>query len=248
MPIRVALSRLNSLSRRLSTAAFSKRASPRDVAHLDIKSKFAKVYEDNVFGGAESRSGEGSNLLQTKVIREEIPKLLTHLKIDTFLDAPCGDWNWMRATKLGTTKYVGVDIVAPLIKKNTEQFASDSVRFLCADLANDELPRADLILSRDCLVHLSFEDAFRVLRNFQRSGAKYLLTTTFSDRKSNDDLAARFWRPLNKQISPFNFPPPLKMINEQCTEGGGGYGDKSLGLWQLSDISLASTFGSNRSS
>jgi hypothetical protein len=237
--IRVALGRLNNLSRRLSTAAFTRRASPKDVAHLDIKSKFAKVYEDNVFGGAESRSGEGSNLAQTRVIREEIPKLLAELKIGTLLDAPCGDWNWMRVIKLGSTRYVGVDIVAPIIEKNKAQYSSEWVKFVCADIINDDLPKADMIFSRDCLVHLSFDDAFKVVRNFQRSGATYLLTTTFTNRTSNDDLGTRFWRPLNKQIPPFNFSAPLKIINECCTEGGGGFGDKSLGLWALKDISLA---------
>lgn len=234
--IRPALSRLAHLSRRLSTAAFSNRATVKDVAHMDVKSKFTKVYEDNIFGGEESRSGEGSNLEQTRVIREELPKLLADLKIMTMLDAPCGDWNWMRATDLGSTKYTGVDIVEPLIESNRVKYGSPTVQFACLDIANEELPRADLIFSRDCLVHLSFEDAFKVLRNFQRSGATYLLTTTFADRKSNADLGRRFWRPLNKQVSPFNFPAPLRTINERCTEGGGGFADKSLGLWALKDI------------
>jgi SAM-dependent methyltransferase len=236
--IRFALDRLNSLSRRLSTAVFSREATVKDVAHLDVKSKFTKVYKDNIFGGSESRSGEGSNLVQTRVIREEISKLLVELEIGTLLDAPCGDWNWMRATKLGSTNYVGVDIVPLLIEKNIAQFSSESVQFACVDIMNEELPKADLILSRDCLVHLSFEDAFKVLRNFRRSGAIYLLTTTFTDRTSNDDLGTRFWRPLNKQILPFNFPAPLKIINECCTEGGGAFSDKSLGLWALKDIPL----------
>jgi hypothetical protein len=234
--VRLIFSRLHALLRRLSASFLYNRASVRDVAYLDIRSKFTKVYEDNVFGGVESRSGEGSNLVQTEVIRDEIPKLLAELEVETLLDAPCGDWNWMRATKLGSIKYVGIDIVAPLIEKNRAQFGSEFVQFLCADIATDELPKVDLIFSRDCLVHLSFEDAFQVLHNFKRSGAKYLLTTTFTRRSANDDLAAQFWRPLNKQASPFDFPAPLKIINERCTEGGGAFSDKSLGLWMLSDI------------
>jgi hypothetical protein len=237
MPIiRPALSRLAYLSRRLATAAFSDRATVKDVAYMDAKSKFTKVYEDNIFGGADSRSGEGSNLEQTRAVRKELPKLLADLKITTMLDAPCGDWNWMRETDLGSTKYTGVDIVEPLIESNRAKYSSPTVQFACLDIANADLPKVDLIFSRDCLVHLSFEDAFKVLRNFQRSGATYLLTTTFTNRKSNADLGKRFWRPLNKQISPFNFPAPLRTINERCTEGGGSFGDKSLGLWALKDL------------
>jgi hypothetical protein len=177
-------------------------------------------------------------LIQSRVIREEIPKLIAELHVKTFLDAPCGDWNWMRSTELGAVNYIGVDIVSLLIGRNTAQFGSKAVQFLCADLANDVLPRADLILCRDCLVHLSFEDAFQVLRNFRRSGARYLLTTTFTDRDFNVDLENKFWRTLNTQIAPFHFPAPLRIINEGCTEGGGNFGDKSLGLWELNGLSL----------
>ena len=38
------------------------------------------------------------------------------------------------------------------------------------------------------------------------------------------------------QAAPFSFPPPLKIINEKCTEGGAAFKDKSLGLWRLADI------------
>ena len=36
--------------------------------------------------------------------------------------------------------------------------------------------------------------------------------------------------------APFNFPPPLRLVNENCTEGDGAYGDKCLGLWRLADL------------
>ena len=38
-----------------------------------------------------------------------------------------------------------------------------------------------MILCRDCLVHLTFDDARAALQNLRRSGSKYLLTTTFTD-------------------------------------------------------------------
>jgi hypothetical protein len=228
--------RWTGFSRRFAAAALS---NPRNVTSLDARSKFQKVFDDNLFGGKESRSGEGSSLIQTRVIRTEIPKILRELNIGVLLDAPCGDWNWMRATNLGEARYIGADIVPALVANNDAQFGSDRVRFICANLAGDILPNADLILCRDCMVHLSFEDAFQVLRNFRRTGARYLLATTFTNRKENLDLGAGFWRPLNKQVFPFNFPAPLKLINEECTEGGGDFSDKCLGLWDLREIRLS---------
>ena len=76
----------------------------------------------------------------------------------------------------------------------------------------------------------------KVIDNFMKSGSKYLLTTTFVNRTRNDDLGKGFWRTLNLEIAPFQFPMPIKILNEKCTEYGGAYSDKSLGLWVLKDI------------
>lgn len=205
---------------------------------LDLKQKFSAIYEGNVFGGRVSRSGEGSDLVQTAAIRRELPKLLRTLGAKTVLDAPCGDWCWMRETELGVDRYIGVDIVDVMIERNQREFGNDRTEFQCVNLVDGDLPRADLILCRDCLVHLSFEDALRVLANFKRSGATFLLTTTFSRLDPNRELAGQdaFWRPLNLELPPFSFPSPLAVINEGCTEEAGRFTDKCLGLWRLDGI------------
>lgn len=202
----------------------------------NLKEKFTIVYENNTFGGDVSFSGEGSNFSQTSVIRNEIPKLLREFEIKTFTDAPCGDWYWMQRIDLPVERYIGIDIVDALIEKNQNTFGNDKISFQCLNLVEIDLPPTDLIFSRDFLVHLSFEDSLKIIANFKHSGAKYLLTTTFTDRYSNEDLGDGFWRPLNMQLSPFNFPEPVKLINEGCTEYNNQFNDKSLGLWLLKDI------------
>lgn len=205
----------------------------------NLQDKFSLIYSRNIFGGKESRSGEGSDMLQTKEIRRVLPGLIQEFHVQTFLDAPCGDLFWMRATQLGVKKYIGVDIVEELVEKNRREFCDEAHEFLCRDLAQDELPFADVIFCRDCLVHLNFVDAKSVLLNFKRSGSHYLLTTTFPARDRNVDLVGKdIWRTINLQAEPFNFPPPLRLINEKCSEGNGAYTDKSLGLWRLSDIEV----------
>ncbi len=80
---------------------------------------FSKVYRENLFQGDDSISGQGSDLKQTEVLREELPKCLNELGVKVLLDIPCGDFNWMRHVDVGDIKYIGGDIVDELIESNT---------------------------------------------------------------------------------------------------------------------------------
>lgn len=201
----------------------------------DLRERFSMIYSDNLFAGKESRSGEGSNMEQTAEIRRELPLLVREFGIESFMDAPCGDFFWMKEVNLGVKRYVGVDIVEELVAKDQQHYGGEGRSFQCLNLAEDSLPQVDLIFCRDCLVHLTFADAQRVIGNFRKSGSKYLLTTTFTRMDRNVDLSV-IWRPLNLQLPPFNFPEPLKLIDEKCPDCDGQFSDKHLGLWLLNDI------------
>ena len=202
------------------------------------KSKFTKVYRSGGFGGQESLSGFGSDLIPTTTIREQLPLLFEALNVRTLLDAPCGDFYWMGKIKLRLEKYIGVDIVSELIQRNREKYGNEIREFRCMDLRKDKLPAVDLILCRDCLAHLSFKDIFMVLRNFKKSDSKYLLATHHPTKKTNEDTVTGFWRTLNFLLPPFDFPESLYTINEKCTEQNGELADKSLALWRLEDLKL----------
>jgi SAM-dependent methyltransferase len=202
-----------------------------------IKSIFTELYYKPK-RGQEMISGPGSDLVQTATISREIPALIKELGIKTMLDAPCGDFYWMRRVELNVESYIGVDIVEELIERHKRDHASHNRRFICLDITRDSLPRVDLILSRDALVHLSSRDCLAALANFKASGSKYLLMTTFPQTMKNNDILTGEWRPINFERPPFNLPPPLKLVNEGCTENDLAYADKSLGLWRLDDILL----------
>lgn len=208
---------------------------PETTATRPMAEVFGAIYVDNYWGSEDSRSGTGSDLQQTAVIRETLPGLVRELGVQTMLDVPCGDFHWMRTLDLGLD-YIGADVVPALIAANTAQYANDRRRFQVIDIANDTLPRVDLVFCRDLLVHFSFADALRAIANLKRSGATYLLTTTFTNRTDNFDIETGQWRAINLQLAPYNFPPPLRMINENCTEFGTDWADKSLGLWRLVDL------------
>jgi len=197
---------------------------------------FRGIYRGGGWGkGLDTVSGLGSTLDQTAAVRRELPVVLKDVGARSILDAPCGDFFWMKECDLGCIDYIGMDLVPEIVAENAKRFAADGHRFIVGDIVNDDLPRVDAILCRDCLVHLPFADALAALRNFKRSGSEYLLTTTFTDRTSNSDVSTvGDWRPLNLERGPFSLPAPLRLVNECCPVAG--YSDKSLGLWLLSSI------------
>ena len=197
---------------------------------------FTEVYVKGLWGTGESRSGNGSNLEQTTTIREQLSILFRGLEVKKLLDAPCGDFYWMKWVELDVDEYIGVDIVRELIEENRRRYEKPGREFMVLDITEDEIPRADLIFCRDCLVHFSFRDISSALENIKASGSTYLLTTTFSGRDKNEDIITGDWQPLNLQQPPFNFPEPISLINENCTIRNGLYADKCLGLWKISDI------------
>src|SRR5262249_10854087 len=122
---------------------------------------------------------------------------------------------------------------------NQEKYGTDIVMFRNLDVRRDELPQSDLIFCRDCLVHLTFQAALDALRNFKRSGSRYLLTTTYPGAlKTNKQLIITGnWRLLDLTLPPFSLPAPIGIINEECTEPD-DLKEKSLGLWQLAQLPL----------
>lgn len=196
---------------------------------------FTNIYKENLWGGTSSVSGGGSEQDQTGKLTRELSVLIKELEISTMLDIPCGDFNWMSKVNLTGVKYTGADIVKELIRDNVKYQRPD-VDFIYANLITDRLPKVDLVFCRDCLVHFSYADIVRALKNVCGSGSTYLLTTTFPERIENLDIETGGWRTLNLEIEPFRFPAPLRILVEGCTENDGMYKDKSMGLWRISEI------------
>jgi hypothetical protein len=198
---------------------------------------FTQFYHDGSWGSSESRSGRGSTMAATTNIRAVLPQMAKDLGVRVLLDIPCGDMNWMRSVPLDLDLYIGADIVPEIIERNHAMFAGDANpprQFLHLDLTRDPLPKADLVLCRDCLIHLSFRAALDALANIKRSGARYLLTTTFLECE-NVDIATGEFRPINLAAPPFNFPPPLQTIQDSCPDLLGNE-DKRCGLWRVADL------------
>jgi hypothetical protein len=213
---------------------FAERAD--ELTQLGLQERFERIYSTNLWSDPQSRSGVGSTLDSTRVLRTELPLALRQLEARVLLDVPCGDFTWMEHVDLSGIEYIGGDIVPSIVEKNQRLHAGESRRFVGLDLTRDILPDADVLLCRDCLVHLSYANIRAVLANIARSSIRYVLMTSFPGRSDNYDVVDGDWRALDFQAPPFSFPEPRLAIVEDCEEEDGSYADKSLLAWRVADL------------
>ena len=114
---------------------------------------------------------------QVQVIIKQLNPLIKKFNIKTVLDLPCGDFSWMKYVNLNDVNYLGIDIVEELITNNMNIYSKKNIYFKTKNLIIDSIPKCDLIINRDCLVHFSFIDIYKSLQNIKQSQSKFLLTT-----------------------------------------------------------------------
>ena len=196
---------------------------------------FQRIYRENLWGSAESRSGTGSTSIATAALCEQLPPLLAQLGIRTMLDAPCGDF-WVRRANLVLDQYIGVDVVPALVDANSRSDGSPARRFELLDLTETVPPPVDLILCRDLLIHLSYRHSLRVLSNFRQSGSRFLLISQNPDHPENADIVTGSFRPLNLRLPPFELPSPILELGDDSREPGPSTVRRTMALWRLADL------------
>jgi hypothetical protein len=198
---------------------------------------FNQIYEKHCWENNETISGPGSTIQSTATLRLFLPVIIQALGIKTMLDAGCGDLNWIKETPLGLEYYIGIDIVTPIIEKNIIKYSSDWCQFLCLHIAKDPLPHVDLIFCRDVLQHLSFKDVCATINNFKKTGAQYLMTSTYPVIHENTcDITTGNCHYINFQKKPFSFPEPIIAFDELSAEKEMIRARKRMCVWRLSEI------------
>jgi hypothetical protein len=224
---------------------------------MSLKEIFQDVYTNWRFGGwPESKSGGGSTMGETEIIRQQIKQIVKDKEIKSVVDAPCGDFNWMKDIVYSFESYTGCDIVPEMIADN-QKYANSIIKFQELDLTqeNTEIPEADLLITRDVIGHLTLEDGKKVIANILKSKCKYLLTTTWYsltdedypqthtnyDREVTLDRqweagAAQFY-PVCLHSAPFNLPKPEFYIEEKPLVDGYENGiRKGLAFYDLDKL------------
>jgi|TARA_B110000879_G_C11073728_1_gene471777 hypothetical protein len=184
----------------------------RILQNPDLEYRFTKIHQHNLWSSNESVSGSGSEVGYTKPLRDWLIDTVPRLKISTLVDAPCGDFNWMKlVTPNVDINYIGLDIVDNVISKNKLKYGSPKVDFRIANICEDVLPACDFIMVRDCLFHLSYDDINNLLNNLARTDYKYFFTTTHKVERDfkNLNINSGDFRIIDLFSEPFNFDSKL---------------------------------------
>lgn len=180
------------------------------------KNAMEQVYEKNLWGSNISGFYSGLGSHHPKVVTPYITALTSFLssfkKPLVVCDLGCGDFNVGKQLVKYTKNYIAVDIVSNLIEHNKKQFKEDHLKFLCLDIAEDELPSGDCALIRQVLQHLSNNEIQSILKKL--TNFKYVILTEHipeEDFTPNKEIISGQGIRLKKQSGvnilapPFNF-------------------------------------------
>jgi hypothetical protein len=199
----------------------------------NAKDIFTTIFKRDWWNNKESKSGWGSELKRTETIRRELLSFVDRHSVRSILDAPCGDFNWMRHVQWPTgLKYIGGDIVCDLIVDNRRKYPG--VEFLELNVLQDALPDVEAWLARDLMIHFPDKAVWTAINQFQMSSIDYLLATTYPNSTENKDIKFGQVRHLNLCAPPFSLPAPFEVLHEDDDPITG----RVVGVWRRADIAM----------
>lgn len=168
---------------------------------------FNRIYAEGSWGKdgtGRGTSGSGSTLEVTREYRAYLENFLKTHAITSVVDAGCGDWSFSSAVDWGDASYLGVDIASDVIEAVRKKHEKGRIRFQVGDITED-LPAADLLISKDVLQHLSNQLVHKFIKNNLRKG-KYKWAILTNDRGSpphNRDILPGGYRTIDLAAPPF---------------------------------------------
>lgn len=131
------------------------------------KAAMTQIYKEHLWGGKDYKfySGEGShNPSITNPYIDALENFLISFETPlTVCDLGCGDFNIGYQLLPFSKEYHAVDIVEDLIDFNTQKFNHEKLSFYCLDISEAVLPKADCVIIRQVLQHVSNTEVQKVL-------------------------------------------------------------------------------------
>ncbi|APY11303.1 SAM-dependent methyltransferase [Seonamhaeicola sp. S2-3] len=175
-----------------------------------------QIYEKHLWGGLDFDFYSGSGSHNSKIIDSYIVAVVKFLSsfnpLLVVCDLGCGDFNIGKHFIKHAKKYIAVDIVEPLIKRNKQLFKHDHLEFHCLDISKDNMPEGDCVILRQVLQHLSNTEIEKITKKLY--AYKYIILTEhiptglFTPNKdiiSGQGNRTKFNSGVNLAKTPFNF-------------------------------------------
>lgn len=143
------------------------------------KAVMHQIYKQHLWGGNDFDFYSGYGSHHPEIINPYLDAVIGFLnafaeKI-TVCDLGCGDFNIGKHLVPHTKTYIALDIVEPLIERNKNLYKAENLEFRCLDIAKEKLPKADCIILRQVLQHLSNTKIQEILRKLKTY--KYIVLT-----------------------------------------------------------------------
>ncbi len=182
----------------------------------ELKKVFDNIYDKKIWTAEGNGSGSGSEPRNTLNTIKVLVKIIMENNIKVMIDSPCGSCKWTRLLleELKNNnikiKYYGFDIAdEPIANANKELDSLKSyhdIEIKLGDLTNMTFPKADLLLCRDVLQHLSYDNIFKIINNFSKADVKMFLLGAYISC-DNRNITNGDYFPINLAIEPFNMIP-----------------------------------------
>ena len=149
---------------RLTPAAVRLRRTRAANAVRTAEEVFTAVYRARMWGDGEVfDSGSGSRGEPADQYASLIRSMVRDFGVRSAVDVGCGDFRVAERFADCLADYVGLDIVGPVVDRNTARYGRPGISFSRLDAAREQPPDADLCLIRQVLQHLSNEQIAGIL-------------------------------------------------------------------------------------
>ena len=162
----------------------------RRLSQMSIPEAFDEVYRGGMWKQGNAPSGVGSEGRMAERYVQLVLDYASAHNLRTAVDAGCGDFSIGSLLAGKFARYIAFDVSPLIIDINKRRYADltrENVSFDVADMTSTTFPRADLILVRQVLQHLTNTQIERILKNLEASDwRRVLITEEVYDPRSND--------------------------------------------------------------
>ena len=170
-----------------------------------LTSTFNRIYAEGTWGkdsAGNGTSGSGSTLEITREYRAYIEAFIKKHAVKSVIDAGSGDWSFSAAIDWGDASYLGIDIASDIVEAVRKNHETSKIKFQVGDITED-LPAADLLISKDVLQHLSNQLIHKFIKNNLTKNKYKWVILTHGRSSENHDIFDGGYRGIDLSAPPF---------------------------------------------